>query len=191
MPPERLRRFFTRTDSGYQINRAIREMCVFSRHNVAKDPPLSRMDIISCRNLLIYFVPSLQKRIIATFSYALQPSGHLILGTSETLGSLSDYFVAIDEKHKIYGKKANVTQNLFQMPDIGGEYIPTVPPASPESRLAEPAKPGNQLQGYVNQLVLSRFGPAGMVVNESLRITEYRETYPSISLRPQGSPMRT
>src|ERR1019366_8488825 len=69
--PERLRRFFVRTESGYQISRTIREMCVFSRHNVAKDPPLSRMNLISCRNLLIYFAPSLQRRIIATFGYAL------------------------------------------------------------------------------------------------------------------------
>ncbi len=83
---ERRRRFFSRSDAGYQISRNIREMCVFSRHNVVRDPPLSRMDLISCRNLLIYLTPALQKRVISTFGYALQPAGCLVLGSSETLG---------------------------------------------------------------------------------------------------------
>jgi two-component system CheB/CheR fusion protein len=168
--PERLRRFFVRSESGYQISRAIRDMCIFSRHNVAKDPPLSRMDLVSCRNLLIYFAPALQRRILATFAYALQPNGCLILGPSEALGSLSQYFVTLDEPHKIYGRKANMVQGAFHLPVAIQEDEPpllsTPPPAPRDS--------GDDLHKYVNRIVLSRFGPVGVVVNELLRIVECR-----------------
>src|SRR5581483_2266144 len=113
--PERLRRFFVRTDSGYQVARHIREMCVFSRHNVAKDPPLSRMDVISCRNLLIYFGPSLQRKVMGMFSYALQPTGCLILGPSESVGSLAEHFTVLDEPHKIYCRSSTAALQVFEV----------------------------------------------------------------------------
>jgi two-component system CheB/CheR fusion protein len=122
--PERLRRFFVRNESGYQISRRIREMCVFSRHNVAKDPPLSRMNLISCRNLLIYFAPSVQRRVIATFGYALKASGCLILGSSETLGPLSEYFLTLDKAHKIYCRKANIAPSVFDLFETPGGNAP-------------------------------------------------------------------
>ncbi len=170
--PERLRRFFQRADSGYQISRTIRDMCIFSRHNVAQDPPLSRMDLISCRNLLIYFAPTLQRRVLTTFGYALQPGGCLILGPSESLGSLSEYFQTLDEPHKIYCRKANAAQNIFQLPAPDSEYthanlLPPAPAFAPsEWRDARP--------GDFGQAVLSRHGPAAMVVDETLQITELR-----------------
>ena len=171
--PERLRRFFVRTDSGYQISRTIREMCIFSRHNVAHDPPLSKMDLISCRNLLIYLSPSLQKRIIATFGYALQPSGCLILGSSETLGALAEYFLVLDEKHKIFCKKTNVAVNVFQMLDSSGE-VPRPAPPQPPASVPDLANLSGPIHRLVDQMVLSRLGPVGFVVNETLKITEYR-----------------
>lgn len=172
--PERLRRFFVRTDSGYQISRTIREMCIFSRHNVAKDPPLSRMDLVSCRNLLIYFAPSLQRRILATLAYALQPSGCLILGPSETLGSLAEYFLTLDESHKIYCRKANMLQGVFHFPVTTEDDAlhHAKPPSVP--RHAEVPDLGGDLNKYVNGVILSRYGPAGAVVNEDLRIVEQR-----------------
>ena len=113
--PERLRRFLrAHGPLGYQISPRIRETCIFSRHNVCTDPPLSRMDLVSCRNLLIYLSPSLQRRIIATFGYALQPSGCLILGSSETLGeSLRAVHDALNEPHKIYRRKSRPPSNRF------------------------------------------------------------------------------
>ena len=90
--PERVRRFFTRSDSGYQVNRNVREMCVFSRHVLGLDPPLSRMDLISCRNLLIYFSAALQQRVIETLAYAIRPAGYLLVGRSENTGRLSEFF---------------------------------------------------------------------------------------------------
>ncbi len=100
--PERLKRFFVKLEHGYQVKRSVRELCIFSRQDLTKDPPLSKMDLVSCRNLLIYLGPVLQRRVLAILGYALQPNGCLLLGNSESLGTLADYFVALDPKHKIY-----------------------------------------------------------------------------------------
>jgi two-component system CheB/CheR fusion protein len=172
--PERLRRFFVRMDSGYQVARNIREMCIFSRHNVTKDPPLSRMDIISCRNLLIYFGHSLQRKVIRTFTYALQPNGCLMLGPSETVGSLAEHFTALDQSCKIYCRKATRAPEFFEMLDERSEtpLVHAIRPAQPEPGSSR--RTGGPIQRYADQVVLSQYGPAGVVVDESLRITSYR-----------------
>src|SRR5262249_59156336 len=104
--PERLRRFFSRANGGYQISRVIRDLCTFARQNMCEDPPFSRLDLISCRNVLIYLGPELQKRCMPVFHYALNPGGYLLLGTSETTGPAADLFTLVDRKHKIYSRKA-------------------------------------------------------------------------------------
>ena len=115
LSPERLRRFFVEEEGGYRIAKALREMVVFARQNLISDPPFSRLDLISCRNLLIYLEPSLQKRALPTFHYALKPGGFLFLGGSESIGSFADLFEPVDKKHKIYSKKAAPTQ-AFHLP---------------------------------------------------------------------------
>ena len=90
--PERLRRFFTKEDGGYRISKSIRDLCVFAKQNVTADPPFSRMDLVSCRNLLIYLTPPLQRQVVSTFHYALNSIGYLVLGNSETVGANSDLF---------------------------------------------------------------------------------------------------
>jgi len=105
VPPEILRRFFVKTESGYRINKSIREMCVFAKHNLIKDPPFSNMDFISCRNLLIYLGSVLQKNVIPMLHYALKPGGFLLLGVSEGIGGFSNLFSPIDKKRKIYLRK--------------------------------------------------------------------------------------
>lgn len=102
---ERRKRFFVRTDSGYQVNKSVREMCVFAKHNIAKDPPFSNQDLISCRILLIYLGPALQDRVIPALHYALKPSGYLILGESESLGAFTEYFTPAGTKYKVYQRK--------------------------------------------------------------------------------------
>src|SRR5262249_5459668 len=102
----RLRRFFQKVDSGYQISKTIRDSCIFSTQNVFNDPPFSRIDLISCRNVMIYLGQSLQKRVIPVFHYALNPSGFLLIGNTEgLLGPGSDLFEIVDRKQKIYRKK--------------------------------------------------------------------------------------
>src|SRR5262249_245156 len=103
--PERLRRFFSKVDGGYRISKAVRDCCIFARQNVTKDPPFSKLDLISCRNVMIYFGTALERKVISIFNYALRPEGYLLLGTSETLGNFGDLFTVFDRKRKIYRKK--------------------------------------------------------------------------------------
>ena len=100
--PARLRRFFVRHEGHYQISKSIREMCVFSRHNLTSDPPFSRLDLISCRNVLIYMDAALQKRVIPLLHYALNPNGFLFLGPSENVGAYGELFNVVDARHRIF-----------------------------------------------------------------------------------------
>ena len=101
---ERLERFFVRMDGGYQVSKFIREMCVFAKHDLTRDPPFSNLDLISCRNVLIYLGKESQRRAMAVFHYALQPAGFLLLGKSEAIGRFPDLFAPVDRKYKIYSK---------------------------------------------------------------------------------------
>jgi two-component system CheB/CheR fusion protein len=123
--PERLSRFFTpeANSSGdgpiaYRINKNIRDMLVFSEQDLIKDPPFSRLDLIGCRNLLIYMGADLQKRIIPLFHYALKPEGFLFLGTSETVGTFPDLFTAVDRKYKLYQRKENIRTTHSPSPSL-------------------------------------------------------------------------
>ena len=104
--PERLRRFFVKGSGGYQVSKTIRDICVFARQNLIKDPPFSHLDLISCRNVLIYFGPVLQQRVIPIFHFALKPSGFLLLGKSEALGAFMELFSLVDKRFKIYVQKS-------------------------------------------------------------------------------------
>jgi two-component system CheB/CheR fusion protein len=171
--PERLRRFFTRTDSGFQINRHVREMCVFSRHVLGTDPPLSRMDLVSCRNLLIYFAPALQQRVVDTLAYALRPGGFLFVGRSENTGRLSDFFDLIDEQYRIFAKRPGIDSRALNLiPEI------QLVPEPPALRLPKPdsgphAAPG-AVHSFFDHMLLSRYGPSGVVVDKDLKIVEFR-----------------
>ena len=94
--PERLSRCFTKEQETYRISKSIRDLCVFAKQNVAADPPFSRLDLISCRNVLTSLTAVLQQRVIPTFHYALNPNGFLLLGTSETVGSFDNLFGVVD-----------------------------------------------------------------------------------------------
>jgi two-component system, chemotaxis family, CheB/CheR fusion protein len=172
--PERLRRFFVRVETGYQICRQVREMCIFSKHNIARDPPLSRMDLISCRNLLIYFSPALQKRVISTFGYALQPGGCLVLGTSESLGSLTDYFSTLDEEHRIYRRKTGIPAAAFDLSDLLASYSLHATPSEWTPRIIPSGNQGASAQSkvYIGDMWPSHLAPAGVVVNHKLEIIE-------------------
>jgi len=120
--PERLHRYFTKEKTGYRISKAIRDLCIFAKQNIAADPPFSRMDLISCCNLLIYFTPALQRQVISTFHYALNQTGNLVLGSSETVGANSDLFEALDRKYKIYSKRGMAVRPAGRMPP----YVPVL-----------------------------------------------------------------
>src|SRR5437867_11721451 len=110
VPAALLRRFFVKLDGQYQVRKAVRELCVFAKHNLATDPPFSKMDLVVCRNVLIYLEPELQKHVLSIFHYALNTPGFLMLGISETVGPLSDFFSVVDKKYRIYAKKPTSTR---------------------------------------------------------------------------------
>src|SRR4029079_14992098 len=119
--PGRLRRFFVRHDGHYQISKAVRELCIFSRHNMSTDPPFSRVDLVSCRNVLIYMDATLQKRVRPLLHYALNPGGFLFLGSSENVGTAGDTFEGVDTRPGIFARNTTVSLPLDFNPNVAIE----------------------------------------------------------------------
>jgi two-component system CheB/CheR fusion protein len=181
--PERLRRFFTKEDSKYRINKAIRDICIFAKQNVAADPPFSRVDLISCRNLLIYLAPPLQKRVIPTFHYALNPHGFLLLGNSETIGSFSDLFTLVDQKNRIYSKKASASRQYphFNVDEL---QIGRGPVGLTRGNLAPTSN--TEWQREADRLVIGQFSPVGVLVNDNFDVIQFRGPTSRYLTPPQG-----
>ncbi len=167
--PERLRRFFTREDGGYRISKTIRDLCIFARQNVTADPPFSRMDLVSCRNLLIYLTPPLQRHVISTFHYSLNPGGYLVLGNSETVGANSDLFELTDRRQKIYSKKGAAIRPFshFAAQDLKSK-------ASVGHRAQVQASTPADFQKEADRILLGRYAPAGVLVNSNLEVLQFR-----------------
>ena len=165
----RLRRYFARVPGGYQISKVVRELCILAKQNVAKDPPFSNLDLISCRNVLIYLNPLLQKRVIPTFHYALRPNGFLFLGGSETTTGFEQLFGPVDRKHRIYVKRATATRPVVDFSP--GDY--------PVSEAATPRKPAIEvgtvdIQREADRILLGRFAPATVLINGDMEILQFR-----------------
>jgi two-component system CheB/CheR fusion protein len=167
--PERLNRFFTRIDGGYQISRTVRELCVFAHQDITRHPPISGMDLISCRNVLIYLSPSLQKRILPLFHYSLKEGGFLFLGGSETVGSFTELFAPVDEKHKIYRRRNAPSPLVFDF-TVREPVALEVPRVKSEPQILAPF----DIQREADRLVLSKYGPPGVVINDNLEIIQFR-----------------
>ena len=163
----RLKHFFARVNNHYQISKSIRDMCIFAKQDLTRDPPFSNLDIVSCRNVLIYFKPHVQKRIIPLFHYALRPGGFLLLGKSESVGIFNDLFSPLN-KGIAYIKRpvaAKVNFGLaIQEPFVQKEFVKT--------GLAE--KPMTNLENEVERVLLSKYAPPGVVVNEDMDILIFR-----------------
>lgn len=158
--PDRLARYFTPTDDGYQVGKEVREMVIFAPQNMAQDPPFTKLDVLSCRNVLIYFAPDLQKKLLALFHYSLTPGGVLFLGNSETIGSDTTLFAPLDPKSRIYRRRDFPPHMLgvdfptrFRAPHGAVSEVPATPPAA-------------NLQALADQLLLRQFAPAAVLANE-------------------------
>ena len=188
--PERLARFFVKVDEGYRVNKAVRDMCVFARQNLANDPPFSQMNVVACRNLLIYIQPSLQKKIIPILHYALKPSGFLILGSSESVSSFPELFSTVDKKHKIYGRKAiasrlhyDFVQSYYPIHHAGWEGLP-----ERGLKSAVPIRDEMDVQAEADRVVLNHHAPVGVVVNGAMEVVQFRgRTNPYLE-SPPGKP---
>jgi two-component system CheB/CheR fusion protein len=162
---DRLRRFFQKMDIGYQISKSIRDMCVFAKQDLAKDPPFSKLDMISCRNVMIYMSQILQKRIFPLFHYALNPNGILMLGSSESVGNFAEFFAPVDKKNKIYSKKVTQTPVTFDfVPRFEGDH--QLKTGIEVSRQVD-------LQKVGEQMLLNRYSPASVVVDDKLDIVQF------------------
>ena len=185
--PERLRQFFVEEDGGYRISKALRDIVVFARQNLIADPPFSRLDLISCRNLLIYLDPSLQQKAMPTFHYALKPHGYLLLGASESVGGFTNLFEPVDRKHKIFSKKPVPTTG-FHMPVTKEQAkgavrgpLPPLPiePIEPASlpgglKLSESFRGELNAQREADRIAISQFAPPGVLINDALQVLQFR-----------------
>jgi two-component system CheB/CheR fusion protein len=158
--PERLSQFFTKEENGFRVNTAIREMVVFAPHDVIKDPPFTKLDLLSCRNLLIYLEPELQKKLMNLFHYSINAGGIMILGSAENENSQNNQFIPLDAKLKLY--KRTVISSPNEMVDFPSSFTHSKAIKSKEVR---PAKVAENIQVLTDQLLLQRFAPASVLIN--------------------------
>ncbi|MDX6458640.1 MAG: two-component system, chemotaxis family, CheB/CheR fusion protein, partial [Acidobacteriaceae bacterium] len=164
--PEHLQRFFMKRDEGYQISSAVRELCVFANHDLIGDPPYSKLDLISCRNVLIY-LDSIQKRIIPMFHYALNPAGFLMLGVMETARGFSDLFAPVDKKSQIYSRISVTHRPLRNW----GSVKATV---SAKARMPSDIWEDAEVQKRADRAILAKYAPSGVIVNENWQVLQVR-----------------
>ncbi|MEW6533729.1 MAG: chemotaxis protein CheB [Thermodesulfobacteriota bacterium] len=165
VPPDRLRRFFTKHDNAYHVKKSVRDMVVFAVQNVITDPPFSKLDLISCRNLLIYMGAELQKKVLPIFHYSLRRGGFLFLGTSETVGEFSDLFNSVDRKWKIFQRKETEAPVPIgvEIPALAARAAYLIPAADapvprPHVRITN--------QELAERSLLNTYGASGVLINE-------------------------
>jgi two-component system CheB/CheR fusion protein len=164
---ERLERFFRKTDDHYRIIKTVRDLCVFAKHDITTDPPFLNVDLVTCRNLLIYMSPELQGRVIERLHYALKPGGYLVLGSSESLFKYQEMFSVIDAKHRFFSK-------------TGGSWGQTA--LSKATLPASRERPGHRsgsasdsdMIAEADRVLFARDGHSGVLIQGSGRILQFR-----------------
>ncbi|HLO26994.1 MAG TPA: CheR family methyltransferase, partial [Geobacteraceae bacterium] len=183
---ERLKTFFTRTDNRWQVVKPVREMIIFAHHSLIKNPPFSRLDLLVCRNFLIYLNPDMQKRLMALFHQVLKPGGFLFLGSSETVGRHSDLFTPVDKKWKIFARREG-----GRRPDTLFPFTTPVriaPGRTPFPRSADTLEPSPG--GVAEKLLVERYSPPCVVVNEKYEVVHVSTRMGRYLEVPVGEPTR-
>lgn len=183
IPEHLIKNYFTKIEGVYHINKVIRDRCIFAVHNFIKDPPFARMDLISCRNVIIYLDAFLQKKALNTFHYALRPNGILFLGKSETASSMSALFEPLAKHQKLYTRK-NAVDNFVSTGIERQENIvvnKTVTPIKKQS--TEP-----DFYKQANELLFSNYTPAGVIINDSKEIIHFHSDTEPFLFMPPGKP---
>lgn len=159
--PERLSRFFNREENGYRVRKEIREMVIFAPQDLIMDPPFTKLDVLSCRNLLIYLTSEVQKKLIPLFHYSLNPGGVLFLGSAETVGGFADLFLPLSGKSRLFRRKESALRGEpIEFPSSFSA------PSSAVMEVRPPPKPPASLQSLADQLVLQRYAPPSVLVND-------------------------
>jgi two-component system CheB/CheR fusion protein len=185
--PERLERFFTPLDGGYLVDTQLREMCVFARHDITRDPPFAQMDLVVCRNLLIYLEPALQERVLHNLHYALKPAGILLLGAAETVGEVGPLFSPLDPTHRVYLRRA-VPSRLYV--DFGATGTPgsARAPGTAAQHVAPLPWPGADLQQAAEHAFFEHYPCGSVIVDPDLQIVHFQgRTSPYLEV-PTGGP---
>ena len=167
----RLNRFFIKRDGSYQIHRNVRDICTFARQNITADPPFSRLDLISCRNVLIYLSPELHKRCIPQFHYALNPGGYLILGPAESVGMYEELFKIVDKKNKIYTKEAKTgspAAGFIPQAGFGLSRFGTT------TRAGAAANFESDILKMADRIILNTYAPAAVVIDHDFQVKQFR-----------------
>jgi two-component system CheB/CheR fusion protein len=167
---DRRRRYFTKVDVGYRINKTVRDLCVFVRHDLARDPPFSRLDLVSCRNVLIYFNPALQKRVLLTAHYALNQPGFLLLGRTENISGFSRLFTPADKSHKLF-MRTPLRSNLQFAPR--SEVHPAIRERANDA-LPETLRRPVDIGKHLDRMLVARFSPPGVLINDKMEILQFR-----------------
>lgn len=165
---ERLSRFFIKEPNGYRVSPTVRQCCIFSTQDVTADPPIHRLDILSCRNLMIYLGPSVQQRLMENFFYALKPTGFLLLGASESVGTAASLFAIVDDKTKIYLKRATAAPPR--------RFLGKLKEPNPVPKGADDTSHTNLASDPIalaEKIVLERYAPASILVNQAMDIVQF------------------
>lgn len=177
IPTKILNKYFIKNETGYEIKASIRVTCIFAKHNMVKDIPFTKMDIVSCRNMLIYLDSVLQKKSFPIFHYALKPKGYLVLGTAETATNFQDLFSKVNQNQKIYSKK------VTSFPT----HIDFSAPHPPQKEAAKvPGIETMNLEKKVDRIILTRHAPAGVIINDDLAIVQFRGDVSPFLKHPAG-----
>ena len=180
----RLDQFFTREDGGFRIKKQIRDMLVFSLQSVIKDPPFSRLDLVSCRNLMIYLDHSLQKKIIPLFHYTLNPQGVLFLGSSETIGEYTDLFQPVNAKWKIYARKESLREGIIDYTNKSTLAGPVHLDADGPLSLSV----STDIQAVTEKAILSELSPTGALIDDNYEILQFVGQTEKFLVVPTGKP---
>jgi two-component system CheB/CheR fusion protein len=188
--PELLAKYFTAVPTGgYQVKQAVRQMVVFSTHNMITDPPFSNIDLVTCRNVLIYFQESAQKRVTTSFNLALKKHGFLFLGSSENLGELALHFHTISERQKIYQKTSDVQLNISNSPQAPSnkKASSTIPSVSSLMKNYRGSNPLGTSIGFANESLITQYVPPCILLNDDYEALHvYGDTSAFVKRLPPG-----
>ena len=181
---DRLARFFSHNERGYQITKTIREMCIFSIHNLISDPPFARIDLIACRNLLIYFDADLQRRLLPLLHYALAPRGYLFLGSSESVSTHADLFRTVDKAQRLFQRNELLVRKHVEFPLAKPGHRSSAQIALRRTRLNEELDMGTIFE----QILLKDYAPPAAVVNDKGAIIYFSGRTGVYLQAPSGTP---
>ena len=186
LPPERIRRFFEKLDGSYQIRRTLRDVLVFARQDLLREPPFSRMDLITCRNMLIYIEPEAQRRALALFHFALREGGRLFLGSAETIGRADELFETVSKEWRIFRRLGPTRHDIVSFPLLGGHPAEAGQVEAPFAH--EPPSP--RVIETARRALLDRYAPASVLVDQHGRIVYFHGETGDYLKQPGGEPTR-